>query len=161
MADSVILNKVASIERCIQRVKEDYVGYEADFETNFMRQDAVILNLQRACELSIDLANHLVKIKQLGIPQNSRQGFELLLEAKIIDKGLARELSAIWRLMGKCSATSLMVKATLASTSRWKISRRVGSPMALKIRSLLLFDIFFLQAFFQFAQAVGPKAFVP
>lgn len=95
MADSVILNKVASIERCIQRVREDYLGHEDDFETNFMRQDAVILNLQRACELSIDLANHLVKIKGLGIPQNSRQAFELLLEAKIIDRELSGGLSGM------------------------------------------------------------------
>ncbi len=95
MADSVILNKVASIERCTQRVKEDYIGHEKDFETNHMRQDAVILNLQRACELSIGLANHLVKIKQLGIPQNSRQAFELLREAGIIDEKLTRELSGM------------------------------------------------------------------
>lgn len=95
MADSVILNKVASIERCVQRVKEDYLGYEEDFGTNFMRQDAVILNLQRACELSVDLANHLVKVKELGVPQNSRQAFELLAEAKVMDKGLSSELSAM------------------------------------------------------------------
>lgn len=95
MADSVILNKIASIERCVQRVKEDYNGHEKDFETNFMRQDAVILNLQRACELSIDLANHLVKAKGLGVPQNSRQGFELLAEAGIINEGLSRELKAM------------------------------------------------------------------
>ena len=93
MADSVILNKVASIERCVQRVKEDYIGHEEDFETNFMRQDAVILNLQRACELSIDLSNHLVKIKQLGIPQNSRHAFELLSDSDFISKELANDLA--------------------------------------------------------------------
>ncbi len=95
MADSVILNKVASIERCLRRVEEDYRGFEADFESNFMRQDAVILNLQRACEQSIDLANHLARIKELGIPQNSRQAFELLAEAGIIEDGLSKGLGAM------------------------------------------------------------------
>ena len=95
MADSVILNKVSSIERCIQRVEEDYLGYEQDFEDNFMRQDAVILNLQRACELSIDLANHLVKVKRLGIPQNSRHAFEMLSDSGDIPEALAKELSGM------------------------------------------------------------------
>lgn len=62
MADSIIINKAGSIERCLKRIREDYIGFESDFEANYMRQDAVLLNLQRACEQSIDLANHLVKI---------------------------------------------------------------------------------------------------
>lgn len=95
MADSVILNKVASIERCLRRVEEDYRGFEADFESNFMRQDAVILNLQRACEQAIDLANHLVKVMGLGIPQNSRQAFELLAEGQVIEESLSKELGAM------------------------------------------------------------------
>lgn len=60
-----------------------------------MRQDAVILNLQRACEQSIDLANHLARIKELGIPQNSRQAFELLAGAGIIEDGLSKGLGAM------------------------------------------------------------------
>ncbi len=41
-------------------------------ETYFTRQDSIILNLHRACEASIDAAMHLVRVKRLGIPQESR-----------------------------------------------------------------------------------------
>jgi len=41
-------------------------------ETSFTRQDSIILNLQRACEASIDAAMHLVRVRRMGIPQESR-----------------------------------------------------------------------------------------
>lgn len=92
MADVVILNKSASIERCLKRILEDFNGYETVLATDFMRQDAIILNLQRACEQTIDLANHLVKEQQLGIPQTSRDAFQFLAEAGVIEHSLAQRL---------------------------------------------------------------------
>lgn len=92
MADSVIINKAASIERCLQRIAEDYLGHEDAFETEYIRQDAILLNLQRACEQSIDLANHVVKLKALGAPQNTRDAFALLEKAGLIDAPLARAM---------------------------------------------------------------------
>ncbi|HMO40705.1 MAG TPA: hypothetical protein PKC76_15660 [Saprospiraceae bacterium] len=65
--DDVVLNKVESIERCLRRIREEYVGFEAVLESNFTKQDAIILNLQRACEVTIDLANYIVKTRQLVI----------------------------------------------------------------------------------------------
>jgi len=43
MAD-VVLNKVQTIQRCIKRIKEEYIGYEDIFESDFTKQDSVILN---------------------------------------------------------------------------------------------------------------------
>jgi uncharacterized protein YutE (UPF0331/DUF86 family) len=90
--DDIILNKTAFIERCLNRIREDYIGYEAEFETNLLRQDAVILNLQRACEASIDLAAHVIRLKKLGLPQNSRDVFVLLQEATLIDSKQSQNL---------------------------------------------------------------------
>lgn len=84
MTDSVILNKTQSIERCLQRVEEDYFGFEDDFSTNHMRQDSILLNLQRSCEQTIDLANHLVKIHSLEVPRESKQAFEVLVQADLL-----------------------------------------------------------------------------
>ena len=56
MAEDAVYGKVATIERCLERIAEDYVGHESAFETDFMRQDAIVLNLLRACEAAIDLA---------------------------------------------------------------------------------------------------------
>ena len=63
--NDVLLAKVASILKCLNRVQEDSEN-ENTFRNNITKQDAVVLNLQRACEASIDIANHIVKEKRLG-----------------------------------------------------------------------------------------------
>jgi uncharacterized protein YutE (UPF0331/DUF86 family) len=66
----VILNKVSIIERCIKRIHEEYDN-NPDHLENYTKQDSIVLNLQRACEASIDLAMHIVADKKLGLPQKS------------------------------------------------------------------------------------------
>jgi carbamoyl-phosphate synthase large subunit len=46
-----------------------YGADDANLLANQTRQDAIILNLQLACESSIDAAMHLVRVHRLGIPQ--------------------------------------------------------------------------------------------
>ena len=88
----VLTNKAAQIQRCINRVHEDYDNAKNDFNDNFTVQDAVILNIQRACEASIDMATYICKEKKLGIPESSRDAFTMLVNAKIIPSDLAEEL---------------------------------------------------------------------
>jgi uncharacterized protein YutE (UPF0331/DUF86 family) len=94
MVDDVIFNKVAIIERCIRRIQEEYQRNFSNLE-NYTKQDSIILNIQRSCEASIDLAMHLVASKSLGIPQSSREAFDLLQQAGIIDEHLAQKLKAM------------------------------------------------------------------
>jgi uncharacterized protein YutE (UPF0331/DUF86 family) len=92
MADDTLLNKCAIIERCLQRIEQDYIGFEDQIESDFMRQDAVVLNIQRACEASIDLAMHVVRWKKLGLPRESRGAFELLKASNLMEKSLAEKM---------------------------------------------------------------------
>ena len=92
MADDVILNKAGVIERCIARVREEHDGNDENVMSDFTRQDSIILNLQRACEASIDLAMHLVRVKKLGIPQESQDAFQFLSEAELLNKELSDKL---------------------------------------------------------------------
>ena len=48
MADDVILNKAAGIERCLLRIVEEYGEDRQNLFTNQTKQDAIILNVQRA-----------------------------------------------------------------------------------------------------------------
>lgn len=93
--DEVLLGKANIIERCLKRVDEEYVGHETELAENFTRQDAIVLNLQRACEASIDAAMHLVRIHKLGIPTESRQAYELLVKSGRLDAGLGGKLIAM------------------------------------------------------------------
>ena len=87
--NDVILNKAKNIERCIARIKEEYLGHESSLESDFSRQDAIILNIQRACEAAIDMAAHIVKQKNLGLPNGRRELFAILAEQKILSKELS------------------------------------------------------------------------
>lgn len=95
--DDIVLNKAATIERCLRRIDEEYEGDATNLEEDQTRQDSIILNIQRACEASIDLAMHLVRKFALGVPQDSRQAFDLLVEAGKLD-ALAAE--ALKRMVG-------------------------------------------------------------
>ena len=95
MVDDVLLNKVAIVERGLTRVREEYNGREDELETNPTRQDSIVLNLQRACEASIDLAMHWGRRCRLGLPQDSGQAFTLLQEADFIDVELCERMQAM------------------------------------------------------------------
>lgn len=88
----IIINKSAAIRRCLQRIREEFNQDAEHFATDFTRQDSVILNLLRACEAAIDLANHTIRVHQLGIPQSSRDSFALLAKNSIITTELAEKL---------------------------------------------------------------------
>ncbi len=93
--DDVLLNKVAIIERSLQRINEEFVGYETELETNFTKQDSITLNLLLACEAAIDSAMHVVRIKKLGVPQSSRHAFELIEQAGLLDITTANQMKAM------------------------------------------------------------------
>ncbi|MCC7430703.1 DUF86 domain-containing protein [bacterium] len=93
--DDVVINKTESIKRCIFRVKEEYEGFEKEIETNFTKQDSIVLNIQRACELSIDLANHVIKQQKLEVPKSSRESFALLEKANFLSKSLSEKMQAM------------------------------------------------------------------
>lgn len=89
--NDVILNKITTIERCVKRIHEVYEGNPENL-TDYTKQDSIILNIQRACEASIDLAMHIVSEHRLGMPKTSRETFKLLEEANIIETCLAKNL---------------------------------------------------------------------
>lgn len=88
-SDDVIINKAATIERCVARAREEYARNPATFATDHTRQDAAILNIQRACEAALDMGQHLIRRERLGVPQSARDVFTLLAGAGWIDAGLA------------------------------------------------------------------------
>ncbi|UYM18493.1 type VII toxin-antitoxin system HepT family RNase toxin [Endozoicomonas euniceicola] len=86
--DDVILNKYAIIQRCLMRIREEYVGHENELTTNFTRQDSIILNIQRASQAALDLSNRIIRLKQLPVPQESRESFSILSDHSLVSTTL-------------------------------------------------------------------------
>jgi uncharacterized protein YutE (UPF0331/DUF86 family) len=94
--NDIILNKKESIERCIKQIGIYYgLPSEIPFEEDYLRQDAVALNLQRACEQCIDLANYVIKLRKLGLPKDSKESFRLLASNRTISADLAKKLEGM------------------------------------------------------------------
>ncbi len=53
------------------------------------------MNLMRASAAAIDLAMHVVRTHRLGLPQESREAFALLRDARFLDDDLTRRMQAM------------------------------------------------------------------
>ena len=94
MIDDVTLNKAAILERCLRRITEEYQGNPSRL-LDFTYQDAIVLNLERACQAAIDLAMYIVAKDRLGVPQSSSHAFQLLADARRIPSELPARLRAM------------------------------------------------------------------
>lgn len=90
MPDDVALNKAATIERRLRRVREEHAR-DPEFADQ-TRQDAAVLNLQRACQAAIDLAMHRARVDGLGIPQESRDAFRMLVASGGLPDALGAQM---------------------------------------------------------------------
>lgn len=91
MADNVIVAKADIIERCIKRAREELAA-SADFASDYTRQDAAILNIERACEAAIDIMNRIARLRSLGAPASTRDGFDRLVRGGVMAQPLADKL---------------------------------------------------------------------
>lgn len=89
--ETVILNKYEIVEKSINRINEEYENNSENLE-NYRRLDCIVLNLQRACEATIDIAMYIVSTRKLGIPQTKKEAFKKLEENNIISKDMSKNM---------------------------------------------------------------------
>jgi len=75
---NIAARKLAALERCVDRARNEHELAGDNFRNDFTRQDAAVLNVTRACESAIDLANMAIRKHRLGIPGDARESFVLL-----------------------------------------------------------------------------------
>ena len=120
MVDDVLINKAATIERCVARAQEEYNKNPDTFASDFTRQDAAILNIQRACEAALDMGQHLIRRQRLGVPQGARDVFDLLARGGWIGKKLAEQLKPMvgFRNIAVHDYQTLQLPITIAIITR-------------------------------------------
>ena len=90
----VVLAKVATIQRCLKRIKET-TGLDPKSLDDIDKQDIFILNLQRAVQAAVDLATHIVASEGLGLSDTIKDNFKLLRRAGIISEQLALRMQSM------------------------------------------------------------------
>ncbi len=92
----VLIAKQQSLERCLARVRQTWAQPSTlPFEQDYDRQDIIALNLQRACERALDMANHVVAARKLGWPRTSAESFDLLARAGLVSTAMAGRMKAM------------------------------------------------------------------
>ena len=92
MDREVIEQKLASLQRCLQRVQDALPADVASLEADFDKQDIVSLNLSRAVQLTVDMGAHLLSQQAGASPTTMGQTFDLLAQQGVLDQDLASRL---------------------------------------------------------------------
>lgn len=87
----IVLSKINVIKNCLMAIeKATLKEKDPDFQLSLYE-----LNLQRAIQASIDLANVTIAKEGLGLPTTYRQSFEILYKHTVISKEACQKLCSM------------------------------------------------------------------
>jgi len=89
---SLIEQKLESLRRAINRIKEKCPQNAGSLTGDYDAQDILSLNLTRAVQICVDIGAHLVSDTQLPSPETMGQTFDILCEAGIISLEIASRM---------------------------------------------------------------------
>ena len=91
--DKVLLQKkLEMLVRCIERIKSQNVSSLEELESNLDKQEIIILNLQRAVQICIDIGNHIL-LDYSVTPTTMADTFKSMAEKGIISDSNAANLA--------------------------------------------------------------------
>ena len=92
MDAELILEKIESLRRCVQRAEDKRGDSVEDLERDWDRQDIITVNLTRAVQLCVDIAAHLISEDDGAPPDTMTEGFDRLHEMGVLSATLAQRL---------------------------------------------------------------------
>jgi len=85
--------KLESLRRCVDRIADKTPSSVDQLLRDPDAQDIIALNLQRAVQLSVDVASHLIAETDAIPPSTMAENFEILQTLQIINPALAERLT--------------------------------------------------------------------
>ena len=93
MDRDLVQTKLESLRRCVERIASKTPSSADQLAHDLDLQDIIALNLQRAVQLSVDIATHLIAETDALPPTTMANNFEVLRELQIIDPTLAERMA--------------------------------------------------------------------
>jgi len=87
----VLIEKTNSIQNCLKRIFDTLKGKTERLD-DLDVQDIVVLNLQRAIQLAIDMASYVISSERLGTPQSLKDLFLILERNHFVEKNLSTKM---------------------------------------------------------------------
>ena len=92
MDTDVIKAKLVSLQRCMERIRQKAPATAQQLEEDFDLQDIIILNLQRAVQISTDIATNILADSP-AVPSSMAEAFLLLHRQGALSENVARRLA--------------------------------------------------------------------
>lgn len=92
MDKEMVLTKLESLRRCLERIEAQQIRSLQDLQENLDKQDITVLNLERAIQLCVDIAAHLLADSGATVPDTMAGTFKSLSLQGVLDKNLAEKL---------------------------------------------------------------------
>ena len=92
MTKDVLYLKLDSLRNCIERLESKQPFDAGDLANDFDLQDIVSINLERAVQISVDIAAHIISQKSGKSPLTMADSFSVLEQLQIIDSMTATNM---------------------------------------------------------------------
>lgn len=92
MQKEVIQLKLTSLQRCIQRIQDKVPDSVQKLSSDYDLQDIVILNIQRAIQVSVDIATHMLA-DTTSTPATMAEAFLLLHREGFLKEATALKMA--------------------------------------------------------------------
>ena len=93
MDKEVLETKLEALIRCVHRIKDQNILTLEELEANLDKQEIIILNLQRAVQICVDIGNHILLDYKTPTPSTMAETFKYLAQNNLISKDNADDLS--------------------------------------------------------------------
>jgi uncharacterized protein YutE (UPF0331/DUF86 family) len=93
MDRDLVETKLESLRRCVDRIADKTPPSVDQLLRDPDIQDIIALNLQRAVQLSVDVASHLIAETDAAPPSTMAENFEVLQKLQLIKPALAKRLT--------------------------------------------------------------------
>ena len=92
MDTDVVLAKLDSLQRRVSRIEEKTPSNVEVLKDDYDIQDIISLNLERAVQISVDIAAHILSTKDISTPATMGETFTALSEVDVVSTELAERL---------------------------------------------------------------------
>ncbi len=92
MDKMVVFNKIESLRRCINRIREKTPETAGQLESDIDLQDIITVNLERAVQTSVDIAAHIIAEIESPAPETMAEAFVILEKNRIITPELSLKM---------------------------------------------------------------------
>ncbi|MDX2065510.1 MAG: DUF86 domain-containing protein [Fimbriimonadaceae bacterium] len=93
MLTEILLGKLESLDRIIAQVRAyQALAPELEQQNPYLSEDAILMNLQRACEVGISVAHAVARRYRFGVPTNAREAFQLLGKHQVVPNSVVTRL---------------------------------------------------------------------